>query len=132
MLDTERVTVDEAFFVARIEAALAVRRKHLPGASSFRVVNSESDFLSGLIVDKYEEVLVLQTTSLGMDQRKPLIISALKKLFSPRCVVERSGTAFRKFEGLPDANGILAGELSRSRHDPTQRPRFRGGYYWRP
>src|SRR5437667_4411101 len=60
LLDTERVAVDEAFFERKIRAALAVRQKHLPAATSFRVVNSESDFLSGLIVDKYEDVLVLQ------------------------------------------------------------------------
>ncbi|HWF18047.1 MAG TPA: class I SAM-dependent rRNA methyltransferase, partial [Verrucomicrobiae bacterium] len=112
MLAPERVTVDEAFFEERIKAALAVRQKHLPGASSFRVVNAESDFLSGLIVDKYEDVLVMQTSALGMDQRKELIADVLQKLFSPRAIVERNDTAFRKFEGLPDANGILKGALS--------------------
>src|SRR6202453_4812486 len=112
LLAPERVTVDEAFFEERIRAALALRQKHLPGATSFRVVNAESDFLSGLIVDKYEDVLVLQTSALGMDQRKPLILAALQKIFKPRCIVERNDTAFRKFEGLPDANGILAGTLA--------------------
>jgi 23S rRNA (cytosine1962-C5)-methyltransferase len=114
MLAPERMTVDEAFFTDRIRAALAVRQKHLPGAMSFRVVNSESDFLSGLIVDRYEDVLVLQTTALGMDQRKTMIVSVLREIFSPRCIIERSDTAFRKFEGLPDTNGILFGELSGS------------------
>ena len=46
ILAPERITLDEAFFEERIRAALAVRRKHLPGATSFRVVNAESDFLS--------------------------------------------------------------------------------------
>jgi 23S rRNA (cytosine1962-C5)-methyltransferase len=109
VLAPERVTLDEAFFEERIRAALAFRQKHLPGASSFRVVNAESDFLSGLVVDKYEDVLVVQTSALGMDQRKSLIVTALQKIFSPRCIIERNDTAFRKFEGLPDANGILAG-----------------------
>ena len=112
VLAPERVTVDEVFFEQRIRAALALRQKHLPGASSFRVVNAESDFLSGLIVDKYEDVLVVQTSALGMDQRKGMILGALHKIFSPRCILERNDTAFRKFEGLPDANGILAGALS--------------------
>jgi 23S rRNA (cytosine1962-C5)-methyltransferase len=111
MLAPERVTVDEAFFEERIRNALDLRRKYMPGASSFRVVNAESDFLSGLIVDKYEDVLVVQTSALGMDQRKPMIIAALKRLFSPRCILERSDTAFRKFEGLADANGVLAGTM---------------------
>src|SRR5690348_10548303 len=60
VLAPDRLTVDQKFFEDRIGAALAVRSKHLPGASCFRVVNAESDFLSGLIVDKYEDVLVLQ------------------------------------------------------------------------
>jgi 23S rRNA (cytosine1962-C5)-methyltransferase len=112
MLAPERVKVDQAFFEERIRAALALRQKHLPNATSFRVVNAESDFLSGLIVDKYEDVIVVQTSALGMDQRKPMIVAALQAIFSPRCILERNDTAFRKFEGLPDANGILAGELS--------------------
>jgi 23S rRNA (cytosine1962-C5)-methyltransferase len=114
VLSPERVVVDEKFFEERIRAALAVRQKHLPGATSFRVVNAESDFLSGLIVDKYEDVLVLQISSLGMDQRKALVVAALQKIFSPRAILERSDMASRKFEGLAEANGILAGELSGS------------------
>src|SRR5882724_9363515 len=54
IISPERVAVDENFFEKRIRTALTVRQKHLSHASSFRVVNAESDFLSGLIVDKYE------------------------------------------------------------------------------
>ncbi len=111
VLSPERVEPDQAFFEGRIRAALAVRQKHLPGATSFRVVNAESDSLSGLIIDKYEDVLVMQTSSLGMDQRRPLILAALQGMFSARAIVERNELASRKFEGLPDANGILAGKL---------------------
>jgi 23S rRNA (cytosine1962-C5)-methyltransferase len=111
VLSPERVEVNQAFFEERIRVALAVRQRHLPNASSFRVVNAESDALSGLIVDKYEDVLVVQTSSLGMDQRKPMILAALQAIFSPRAIVERNEVASRKFEGLPDANGILAGSL---------------------
>jgi 23S rRNA (cytosine1962-C5)-methyltransferase len=60
VLAPERVEINHDFFEQRIREALAVRARHLPGASSFRVVNAESDFLSGLIVDKYEDVLALQ------------------------------------------------------------------------
>jgi 23S rRNA (cytosine1962-C5)-methyltransferase len=112
VLAPERIEVNQAFFEERIRAALDVRQKHLPDASSFRVVNAESDFLSGLIVDKYEDVLVVQTSSLGMDQRKPMILAALQSIFSPRAIVERNELSFRKFEGLPDANGVIAGELA--------------------
>ena len=112
VLSPERVEVNEKFFGERIRAALAVRQKHLPGASSFRVVNAESDFLSGLIVDKYEDVLVVQISSLCMDQRKAQIVAALQKIFSPRAILERGDMATRKFEGLNAAEGVLAGEFS--------------------
>jgi 23S rRNA (cytosine1962-C5)-methyltransferase len=121
ILAPERVDVNEKFFEERIRAALAVRQKHLPDATSFRVVNAESDFLSGLIVDKYEDVLVLQISSLGMDKRKAMIVSALQKIFysGPRfqpgktdqtrvpLILERSDIGSRKFEGLQESNGIL-------------------------
>jgi 23S rRNA (cytosine1962-C5)-methyltransferase len=132
VLSPERVEVDEKFFEERIRAALAVRQKHLPDATSFRVVNAESDFLSGLIVDKYgwgeatdeparadarptengKGVLVVQISSLGMDQRKAQIVAVLQKIFSPRAILERSDMASRKFEGLAEANDILAGKLA--------------------
>jgi len=128
VLSPDRIEADLPFFESRIRAALAARQKHLqssagippaPGQtgapaslpSSFRVVNAESDFLSGLIVDKYEDVLVLQISSLGMEKRKPLIVEALQVIFSPRAIVERGETGARKFEGLPDANGLLIGKL---------------------
>jgi 23S rRNA (cytosine1962-C5)-methyltransferase len=107
ILAPERVDVNEKFFEERIRAALAVRQKHLPNATSFRVVNAESDFLSGLIVDKYEDVLVLQISSLGMDQRKAMIVAALQKIFSPRAITERSDIGSRKFEGLAESNQVL-------------------------
>src|SRR5688500_5237740 len=90
LLDTDRTDIDESFFEERIRQALALRAKHLPGATSFRVINAESDFLSGLIVDKYEDVLVLQTSSLGMDQRKAEIVNVLRRVLAPRAIIERS------------------------------------------
>ena len=111
LISPDRVTVDPAFFEQRIRDALAIRQRHMPGATSFRVVNSESDFLSGLIVDKYEDVLALQTSGLGMDVHKQEIVSALQSVLTPRTIVERNDVASRKFEGLAEAHGVLAGAL---------------------
>jgi 23S rRNA (cytosine1962-C5)-methyltransferase len=111
VLSPERVEIDQAFFEGRIRAALAVRQRHMPGAASLRIVNAESDFLSGLIIDKYEDVLVIQISSLGMEQRKAVILQALQTVFAPRAIVERSDVGSRKFEGLAEANGVLAGDL---------------------
>jgi 23S rRNA (cytosine1962-C5)-methyltransferase len=111
LLARERVAIDRNFFRERIQAARALRERHLPMASSFRVVNSESDQLSGLIVDKYEDALVVQVSSLGMDQRKQEIVEVLQELFSPRTILERSDMASRRFEGLAEVNAVLAGSL---------------------
>lgn len=111
ILAREAVEIDELYFERRIRAALALRERLLPEATSYRVLNSESDLVSGLIVDRYEDVLVLQIASLGLDQRKAAIVAALEKVFSPRAILERSDGASRRFEGLPTANGLLAGQL---------------------
>lgn len=111
LIEPGRVDINGAWFTDKFRRALEVRKRHLPGATSFRVVNAESDFLSGLIVDKYEDVLVVQTSALGMDRRKPEILQALQQLLAPRAILERNEMASRKFEGLPDANGLLSGTL---------------------
>lgn len=112
VLTPDRTEIDAAFFERRIQAALAHRRRFMPEATSYRLVNAEGDLLSGLIVDKYEDVLVVQTSSLGMDQRKSTLVSILQKLLRPRAILERNDMGARKFEGLPEANGVLAGKLS--------------------
>jgi 23S rRNA (cytosine1962-C5)-methyltransferase len=112
VLAPDRIEINEAFFEQRIREALAVREKHMPNATSFRVVNAESDFLSGLIVDKYEDVLVVQISALGMDKHKAKIVAALQKIFSPRAILERSDVSSRKFEGLTESNGVLVGEVN--------------------
>ncbi|HLH55660.1 MAG TPA: class I SAM-dependent rRNA methyltransferase [Verrucomicrobiae bacterium] len=111
ILSAEREPIDQGFFEQRIGAALKVRQKHMAGCSCFRAVNAEADFLSGLIVDKYEDVLALQISALGMERRKEQIVAALRAHFSPKAIVERSEVASRKFEGLLPVNGLLSGEL---------------------
>ena len=111
LLSRERIQIGPEFFRERIREAHALRQKHLPQATSFRLVNSESDLLSGLIIDKYEDILVIQLSSLGMDQRKPQIVQVLQELFAPRAIIERSDIASRKFEGLEESNAILSGQL---------------------
>jgi 23S rRNA (cytosine1962-C5)-methyltransferase len=106
----DRADIDGGFLTQRIKTAWELRQRHLPQATSYRVVNAEADLLSGLIVDRYEDVLVLQTSSLGMDMRKQEIVNGLSSLFAPRAILERNDVASRKFEGLPDVNGTLLGK----------------------
>lgn len=120
LLARSPVGIDADFFERRIRAALAVRQRHLPEASSYRLVNSESDGLSGLVVDRYEDVLVLQIASLGLDRRKAEIVEALARVVSPRAILERGEGASRRFEGLEPASGLLAGRLDDARHVPIR------------
>ena len=110
MLSTERVEVNCEFFVERFRAALAVRKRQMPDATSFRVVSAEADQLSGLIIDKYGDVVVLQISSLGMEKHKADIVKAIQKVLQPQSVCERNEIASRQFEGLPPLSGLLAGE----------------------
>ena len=65
------VIVDEALFHDKIEKAWTRRQWLLPAATSCRVVHGEADFLPGLIIDKYEDVMVVQILSLGMEFELP-------------------------------------------------------------
>jgi 23S rRNA (cytosine1962-C5)-methyltransferase len=112
VLSDQRRDIDAAFLEQRLRAAIEHRRRFMPGASSCRLVNAEGDLLSGLVVDKYEDVLVLQTSSVGMDQRKTTIAEILNRLLAPRAILERNDMPSRKFEGLPETHGVLAGTLS--------------------
>lgn len=111
MISRDRIKVDQSFFQVKMKAALDHRRRWMPEATSFRLVNAESDGMSGLIVDWYEGVAVIQTSSLGMDQRKGQILDALDEVMKPVAVVERNDMASRKFEGLEDSGGLLRGSL---------------------
>ncbi|MCF7708892.1 MAG: class I SAM-dependent rRNA methyltransferase, partial [Verrucomicrobia bacterium] len=111
IITKNREEIDAAFFEQRIRNALNLRKRFLPNATSYRVVNSEADSLSGLVVDKYEDVLVIQITSLGIELCKETIITVLKKLFAPKAVIERNDTAFRKSEGLPETPHIVHGDF---------------------
>lgn len=103
--------VDDAFFAERIRAAQAWRARVMPEATSCRLVYSEGDLLPGLIVDRYEDVLVVQFLTLGMEVRRDRIVQALVELERPRAVYERSDVPSRRYEGLELRAGLLWGQL---------------------
>jgi 23S rRNA (cytosine1962-C5)-methyltransferase len=114
LIDTERVEINHAYLEQRIRGALELRKRAMPKATSFRVVNAEGDFLSGLIVDKYEDVVVFQISSLGMETRKADLIDVLKTLLQPRAIVERNDIGSRKFEGMSEIQAVVHGKLDGS------------------
>lgn len=105
------VDPNEEFFASRIQSAFQLRRRMFPGSETFRVVYGESDFLPGLIIDKYNDYFSLQTFSVGMDARIDVICSALEKLFSPRGIVERNESALRELENIPARKNLLRGTV---------------------
>ena len=109
---TEKEDIDRDFFRRRIEAALEYRRENtsMADADTFRVISSEGDLLPGLIVDRYTDHLVLQALTLGIDQRKPMLVELLREMFQPKAIVERSDVPSRKLEGLEEMKGVLFGE----------------------
>ncbi|MGE5578292.1 MAG: class I SAM-dependent rRNA methyltransferase [Syntrophothermus sp.] len=109
ILTWEDEAIDAGFFYRRIERALDFRRRVMPEATSFRVVFGEGDFLPALIVDKYEDHVVLQTLALGMDQRKDWIISAIEELLHPKVIYARNDVPVRALEGLPVEKQALRG-----------------------
>ena len=88
----------------------AARRIIPPETNAYRLVYSEGDLLPSLIVDRYNDVLVLQTLSQGMDAVKPLVTEILIEEFSPRAVIERNDARVRQLEGLPLIAGTLYGD----------------------
>lgn len=79
--------------------------------NSYRLVFGESDGIPGLIVDRYDTVLVIQIHTLGMELLKKEVISALKTVWSPESIYERSDVGVRSQEGLSDQpKGLLFGK----------------------
>jgi len=109
LLTTADEEIDFEFFRRRITAALELRRKLYPSAETFRLVHGESDYLPGLVIDKYNEYLTVQTLSAGMDARMTLICDVLEAVLSPAGIIERNESTLRALEGLETKKGILRG-----------------------
>ena len=110
--------IDAAFFNKRLKDAWLYRKTVMgdKDISSCRVVFGEADFLPGITIDKYEDVLVVESLALGIDRYKSLIIDELKKILKDdgiliRGVYERSDAKERKKEGLPIHKGFIGEEF---------------------
>jgi 23S rRNA (cytosine1962-C5)-methyltransferase len=99
------------FYEQRIAAALAHRRGIYPTLGTFRAVYGESDFLPGLVVDKYEEFLSIQMLSAGMERRRGVIVEALQRVFAPRGIIARNDVAVRGLEKLEEKVELLDGTI---------------------
>jgi len=103
----EEISFD--FFERRIQQALKLRQTLYPDTETFRLVHGESDFLPGLIIDKYNEFISLQILSAGMESRISLICDVLDSIFHPKAIVARNDAAIRTLEELPLEKKVLRG-----------------------
>jgi 23S rRNA (cytosine1962-C5)-methyltransferase len=101
---------DRDWWRARLRAAIARRAGVEREADAFRLVYSEGDALPSLVVDRYSDVLVLQTLSQGTESLKTLLVGLLVEELRPRSVVERNDVRVRRLEGLEMTAGVLHGE----------------------
>lgn len=111
ILSRKRVSIDEEFFRQRIMTALELRKRLFPSRNFFRLVFSESDFLPGLVVDRYGPVLVAQSLTAGMDGLLDTVVEVLVDVLSPDAVYFRNDSPMRLLEGLPQEKRLAYGTI---------------------
>ncbi len=102
--------IDETFFKNNILKSLKYREEFLKLKDTYRLVFSESDFLPGLIIDRYEKCLVIQILTAGMERFRDSIIKILDDIFKPEMIILKNDTPSRLKEGLPVEKKIIKGE----------------------
>jgi 23S rRNA (cytosine1962-C5)-methyltransferase len=109
----EDESIDAEFFRGRIADALAARNGLglSRDSNGMRLVHAESDGLPGMIIDRYDDVLVMQIGSAGAERWRDAIADILQILCKPVCIYERSDSDSRALEGLETRNGVLRGIL---------------------
>lgn len=112
----EDETINTTFWESRLERAIS-RRKDLslePDTTAYRLINAEADLVPGLIADRYEQFLVIQCLSFGIERRKGTLVHVLSALLSPEAIIERSDLDVRSKEGLPPVVEMLSGQYPSS------------------
>jgi 23S rRNA (cytosine1962-C5)-methyltransferase len=96
-----------------IKSAILLRKELFDEThtNAYRLINGEGDLIPGLIVDKYDEYLVIQISTLGMEKIKPFIVSSLKSLLPVKAIYEKSILPSRKEEDLEPFEGTLMGSI---------------------
>ncbi len=104
--------LNDVFIAHALHNAIHARDRLIKGdaTSAFRVVNAEADLLPGVIIDRYADWYVGQFTTVGAEFWKKQIVATLMELWPARGFYERSDAESRKYEGLSEASGVLAGE----------------------
>ncbi len=95
-----------------IEQAIQLRKMCFQGqkTNAYRLINGEGDGLPGLIVDLYDQTLVIQIATKGMDRIKPWLVDTFVRMIQPQAIYEKSALSTRREEGLSDHQGLLYGQ----------------------
>ncbi|HYH87184.1 MAG TPA: class I SAM-dependent rRNA methyltransferase [Pyrinomonadaceae bacterium] len=125
LLTARDEAVDREWWRTRLRAAASRRAGLEREADAFRLVYSEGDLLPSLIVDRYADVLVLQTLSQGTESLKGMLVELLVEEFAPRAIVERNDVRVRALEGLPSRAGVLYGDAPEELEVAQHGVRFR-------
>jgi len=108
--------VDDGFVAARIARAAGLRTgPRFSSTNAVRLVHAEGDGLPGLVVDRFDDVVVFQALTAGMERMKPAVVAALTEICRPRAIVERSDDDGRDKEGLPRTAGVVFGDVGDGR-----------------
>ncbi len=103
--------IDADFFAARIENALALRRR-LYVEPCYRLIHAEADGLPGAVVDRYGEVLVLQLNTAGMARLEAELLAACETVLAPKAILLRNDSPARALEGLESELRLAKGEIA--------------------
>ena len=101
---------NESLLVHRIKVALSLRER-LFAQPYYRLIFGESDFLPGLVVDRYGNLLVVQINTAGMERMKEDIIAALEKVLRPEAILLRNDSGARELEGLGSYVEVAVGSI---------------------
>ncbi|HEX8139992.1 MAG TPA: class I SAM-dependent rRNA methyltransferase [Pyrinomonadaceae bacterium] len=110
LLTLKDEVIDRQWWGRRLEESAGRRRGIAPDANAYRLVYSEGDLLPSLIVDVYDDVLVLQTLSQGTESIKEMLVELLVETERPRAIIERNDVRVRELEGLELRTGLLYGD----------------------
>ena len=102
------IQIDQGFFYKRMEVALALRER-LFAQPYYRAVYGESDGLPGLVIDRFNDIWVIQINTAGMELKLELIVETLKKLRPTKTIVLSNGSSQRKLEGLAQYKKVVYG-----------------------
>lgn len=111
LTDDPSAQVDRDFWQRRLKAAFDYRKRVVGDSTAYRLIHAEADGFPGLVVDKYDSVLSVQSQSLVMEPLLPVINELLTKLLKPEAIIYRNDSAARKLEGLPVEKKVAQGTL---------------------